>query len=105
VTQVGEEGFVPIISEMPGFVAHYLVDAGDGSTARLMGRGGSKKVLFALLYAGLRTPLWSVLGLFRQSRKRNSRKFTCTVADRAARVRSDLTTPNTNIISFGGCAW
>ena len=27
---VGEESFVPIISEMPGFVAHYLVDAGDG---------------------------------------------------------------------------
>ena len=22
--------FVPIISEMPGFVAHYFVDAGDG---------------------------------------------------------------------------
>ena len=30
VAQVAEEGFVPIISEMPGFVAHYLVDAGDG---------------------------------------------------------------------------
>ena len=30
VAQVGEESFVPIISEMPGFVAHYLVDAGDG---------------------------------------------------------------------------
>jgi hypothetical protein len=30
VAKVGHEGFVPIISEMPGFVAHYLVDAGDG---------------------------------------------------------------------------
>ena len=30
VAQVAEEGFVPIISQMPGFVAHYLVDAGDG---------------------------------------------------------------------------
>ena len=30
VAQVAQEGFVPIISEMPGFVAHYFVDAGDG---------------------------------------------------------------------------
>ena len=30
VGQVAEEGFVPLISEMPGFVAYYLVDAGDG---------------------------------------------------------------------------
>ena len=30
VAQVGEDGFVPIISALPGFVAHYLVDAGDG---------------------------------------------------------------------------
>ena len=30
VAQVAEEGFVPIISEMPGFVAYYCVDAGDG---------------------------------------------------------------------------
>jgi hypothetical protein len=30
VAQLAEEGFVPIISEMPGFVAYYLVDAGDG---------------------------------------------------------------------------
>ena len=29
VAQVAQE-FVPIISEMPGFVAHYFVDAGDG---------------------------------------------------------------------------
>jgi hypothetical protein len=28
--QVSQEGFVPIISEMPGFVAYYWVDAGDG---------------------------------------------------------------------------
>jgi hypothetical protein len=32
VVQVAEEDFVPIISEMPGFVAYYLVDAGDGVT-------------------------------------------------------------------------
>jgi hypothetical protein len=30
VAQVAEEGFVPIISELPGFVAHYTLDAGDG---------------------------------------------------------------------------
>jgi hypothetical protein len=30
VAQVAEEGFVPIISAMPGFVAHYTLDAGDG---------------------------------------------------------------------------
>jgi len=30
VGQLAEEGFVPIISEMPGFVAYYHVDAGDG---------------------------------------------------------------------------
>ena len=30
VAQVAQEGFVPMISEMPGFVAYYLVDAGDG---------------------------------------------------------------------------
>jgi hypothetical protein len=29
VAQVAEEGFVPIISEMPGFVAYYWVDVGD----------------------------------------------------------------------------
>jgi hypothetical protein len=28
--KVAKEGFVPLISEMPGFVAYYLVDAGDG---------------------------------------------------------------------------
>ena len=28
--QLVDEGFVPIISEMPGFVAYYCVDAGDG---------------------------------------------------------------------------
>jgi hypothetical protein len=32
VVQVTKEGFVPIISQMPGFVAYYLVDAGDGVT-------------------------------------------------------------------------
>ena len=30
VAKVAEEGFLPIISELPGFVAHYTLDAGDG---------------------------------------------------------------------------
>jgi hypothetical protein len=30
VTRLVDEGFIPIISEMPGFVAYYMVDAGDG---------------------------------------------------------------------------
>jgi hypothetical protein len=33
VKQLVDEGFVPIISEMPGFVAFYWVDAGDGVVA------------------------------------------------------------------------
>ena len=32
VAQVAQD-FVPIISEIPGFVAHYFVDAGDGVMA------------------------------------------------------------------------
>ena len=32
VAKVAQEGFVPLISEMPGFVAYYMVDAGDGVT-------------------------------------------------------------------------
>jgi hypothetical protein len=32
VARLVNEGFIPIISEMPGFVAYYLVDAGDGVT-------------------------------------------------------------------------
>ena len=31
VGQLVDEGFVPIISEIPGFVAYYFVDAGDGA--------------------------------------------------------------------------
>jgi hypothetical protein len=30
VAQLVDEGFIPIISEMPGFFAYYFVDAGDG---------------------------------------------------------------------------
>ena len=30
VAQLVDEGFIPIISEMPGFVAYYLANAGDG---------------------------------------------------------------------------
>ena len=30
VGQLVDEGFIPIISEMPGFVDYYCVDAGDG---------------------------------------------------------------------------
>ena len=30
VAQLVDEGFIPIISEMPGFVAYYFGDAGDG---------------------------------------------------------------------------
>ena len=30
VGQVVDEVFVPLISELPGFVAYYAVDAGDG---------------------------------------------------------------------------
>ena len=28
--RIVDEGFVPLISELPGFIAYYWVDAGDG---------------------------------------------------------------------------
>ena len=33
VRQLVDEGFVPILSQMPGFVAFYWVDVGDGVVA------------------------------------------------------------------------
>ena len=30
VAKLVEEGFIPIISEMPGFVAYHMGDVGDG---------------------------------------------------------------------------
>jgi hypothetical protein len=30
VAQLVDEGFIPIISEMPGFIAYYFADTGDG---------------------------------------------------------------------------
>jgi hypothetical protein len=30
--RIVDEGFVPLISEIPGFIAYYWVDAGDGVT-------------------------------------------------------------------------
>jgi hypothetical protein len=30
VAQLVDAGFIPIISEMPGFIAYYFVDTGDG---------------------------------------------------------------------------
>ena len=35
VKKLGDEGWVQTLSEMPGFVAHYLVDAGDGVMAAI----------------------------------------------------------------------
>jgi hypothetical protein len=41
-----DEGFIPIISEVPGFVAYYFVDAGDGvmvSTSVFEDRSGAEE--------------------------------------------------------------
>ncbi|MCC6167331.1 MAG: hypothetical protein IT329_08900 [Caldilineaceae bacterium] len=35
ITRRVKEGFVPIIRQTPGFVAYYLVDAGDGVVATI----------------------------------------------------------------------
>ena len=35
ITRRVNEGFVPIISRTPGFVAYYVVDAGDGVIATI----------------------------------------------------------------------
>ena len=49
VAQVAQEGFVPIISELPGFVAYYAVDAGDGvvvSTSVFEHKGAEEQSTF-----------------------------------------------------------
>jgi hypothetical protein len=35
ITRRVKEGFVPIISQTPGFVAYYLIEAGDGIVATI----------------------------------------------------------------------
>jgi hypothetical protein len=35
ITKKVEEGFIPLVSGVPGFVAYYLVDAGGGTVATI----------------------------------------------------------------------
>jgi hypothetical protein len=35
ITRRVKEGFVPIISQTPGFIAYYVVDAGEGAVASI----------------------------------------------------------------------
>jgi hypothetical protein len=55
VAQLAEEGFVPIISEMPGFVAHYLVDAGDGVMRRTCAAQASRAASIIRCYPSTST--------------------------------------------------
>jgi hypothetical protein len=35
VVRVVQEGFIPIISSSPGYIAYYVIDAGDGVAASI----------------------------------------------------------------------
>lgn len=46
VARLVKEGFVPLVRQIPGFVAFYWVDAGDGvfvSTSVFQDRGGAEE--------------------------------------------------------------
>ena len=35
INALARDGFLPIISELPGFIAYYIVDQGDGNAATI----------------------------------------------------------------------